>query len=208
MANVAVNDIFSVIQVGNMFDQRILSTYAYQVFNIAAGPVDTATLAAALDAQLSAPGELLQLVRNAAPTDYNHVETWYQRIAPTRVVRDVFAGTGVGTNGAANVSNVAAVVERRGDIANRKNISCLHVPMADVAANVVAGYVTAAMTSKLVAIGAKLITSYSLTAGGATVVMVPCIYNKGSVPNCSIITRYYAQATSRVMRRRTVGVGE
>lgn len=208
MAAVAVNDVISVIQVGNMFDQRILSTYAYQVFNLAGGAVTTSDLATALNTQLSAPGELLQLVRNACPSDYNHVETWYQRIAPTRVVRDVFTGTGVGTNGAANVSNVAAVVERRGDLANRKNISCLHVPMADIAANVVAGYVTAAMTSKLVAIGAKLITSYNLTVGAATVVLVPCIYNKGSVPNCSYITRYYAQPTSRVMRRRTVGVGE
>lgn len=129
-----------------------------------------------------------------------------QRIFPTRTAYAPlnFVGGAPGTNaGATTKPNVSTTITFRTALAGRKQRSNVHVgPSPDTAA--VAGLVTAPYQALLSTLAGKLILSFVPPTSGSLV--IPIIFH-GDHTN-DFIQNAIIQNTSRVQRRRTVGVGK
>lgn len=130
------------------------------------------------------------------------VQLVYQWIYPTRYHRVIKAPSVLngGLVDTCNAPNVAQVITRSGDIADRHGIGTTHVP----------GLGTGSYADGELLAGQKVLLD---TLAGfmddkyRTDTMFPVLYNRTNPAQSRVITRAAAQSTVRVMRRRTVGVG-
>jgi len=132
---------------------------------------------------------------------------WGQLIRPVRFAKRTHAAFGDGTLTPASdqVSNVAAVITRRGNLATRSNISSLHVPAPADLDYIQSGVITNAYKVFLDLLGTQM--RAAITASGGDVVWAPAIINGPPGGGWTRIVQTETQLTSRVMRRRTVGLG-
>jgi len=209
MASVATGQIYLMSLVGDMDGQECINTFTYRATD-ASDPTKTVQeVAIGLNAALSIPdggGKRFDSTYLALlPSQYVWVETWIQVVSPTRYVKSVFAGGGAGTSNIdGHWANSAAVITRRGEEANRKNIGSVHICFPSEAA-AVAGKVPAGYKTDMGDFATQMRATQALA--GLSVNMVPVLFHKGGTPNYSVIKSTIAQDTVRVMRRRTVGVG-
>jgi len=209
MAVVANGQIYLMTLVGDMDGQICLNTFCYRAQDVGDPTKTINQVASGLNAALSVPdggGKRFDTTYlNLLPAQYDWYETWIQVISPTRYVKDVFAGGGAGTSAIdGHWANSAAVLTRRGEEANRKNISTLHICFPSEAP-AVAGKVPAAYKTDMGDFANQVKATQALAA--LSVNLVPVIYHKTGTPNYSAIKSVLTQDTVRVMRRRTVGVG-
>lgn len=202
--NTAVGDRYLVSFVGVLAGQRIMSTYWYRVQELGA-VVTVEECMDALNDRLAA-GDLVPTYLACVPTNYVLAEIWIQRIRPSRLLKGVYTYTQNGTNGTANTANVSGVITRRGLPGTRSAISSLHLPMADIAANSVAGILTENMQDFLNAHAAE-VEMRIVTQAGPLIVWDPIIDNGDGAQSYTPIATAFAEDTTRVMRRRTVRYG-
>lgn len=204
MPSQLVGDIVRVTIVGSLFQQTIMTVLDYKV---TVSSLDTIRVVAnALDAQFDAANDLYDSYRAVTPPEYTHTFTWIQTIRPVRYTKSIFAVDSPGTNATpTKVSNVAAVITKRSESATRRGLGSVHMPIAPTAGGVTNGQIVAPMKTLLNTLGDKIVLDRTVLAGLTT--MVPVIVNSAFAFPPIEYKDYITQATSRVMRRRTVGLG-
>jgi len=100
-------------------------------------------------------------------------------------------------------SNTAQVVTRRGDLADRRNVSTLHLPGVPVA-QVVDSFLTITQQDILQSFGVSMLQEF-VTPGGAE--LRPVAFRRVDPVASRPLTETFPQETVRILRRRTVGLG-
>jgi hypothetical protein len=207
MSTVIAGDNVLVTFNGEVSGQRIMSTFGYVISSVT-GSFDDSALAIAFQSAIAAAGKLEDAYLACCPSNYTRGLMWWQIIRPGRVIQRKLTMTSVGNNSGeiADTPNVAAVLLRRGDTANRKNISTLHVPSPTTSNWIDGGKWTVQALNALNPLCTEVGRVYSLT-GGTTCTLSPSILNGPLSSNVTPITAVSVMETVRVMRRRTVGLG-
>jgi len=135
-----------------------------------------------------------------------------QMIKPARYVQIPYVktmpGTHTSTTGILDTPNLAAVITRRGEEANRRNVGSLHIPMPDPIGVATDGEITdATYKGHLGELATEMLNS--LQDGMSTWKFDPVLWNfKRGVGSPRIpIVGTAVHPTVRVMRRRAVGRG-
>jgi len=189
-----------------LFGQRLLNTWCYYVANQSNSTTSWSTVIGELFTIHTAALGLIQNLVDVLPGNCQIQTVNYQVIHPTRYAVDKRTFVQAGDLADATIPNCAAVITRRGDLGSRDNVSALHVPLGADALNVSSGLLE---TDYLTAIG-NLVASCSagVTTTTGTQVLRPIIFHRSAPTVITPITDAFVQDTSRVMRRRTVRVGE
>jgi len=210
MAIPAVGQKYLITIKGVIGNQVTMSTFWYQLENL--GPA--ASVNAVYDviqAQLAIANLLAFDFRACCPDNWDHTETWIQCVHPDRVMKRVVP---INLPGAFPLSamhtNLAAVIERRAEIADRKSVSTLHVPLPEPSDVGVIGVITDPVyLGKLNDLATEMKQDIT-SGGGAPTILRPVVFNPKGLP-APVSNRFIVQTTvmqtMRVMRRRTVGLG-
>lgn len=210
MAAVQTNDIFQVTLVGLIHGQTTMTTFYYRVGDVGAG-LDLDQAYALTEAYLVAAGNLSSLFRGCCPTNWTLTAHWIQDIHPIRYRKEVFTKSLAGLSTAASpVTNVAASITRVGELSGRNRVGGIRVPIAP-----------SLVTNGVIAAG-QLLTDLNALAnemkvgfgGGQDPTFSPgfICFVPGQQPNQKVLSfnfnfDCFVQTTSRVVRRRTVGLG-
>jgi hypothetical protein len=186
-----------------------MNTFNYRVSTVVGGSPTINAFAA--DFLVSAQWAINESTfRACCPNNYTHLQTWLQFVRPVRYVAFKDEVNVAGDSGAAALTaNLAAVVTRQGDIADKHNNGSIHIPIAQDDTLIANGKLTAGFKTTVNAFAENVNDGITVTSGAATVTTRPVLYfitPSGSVNSRDVITAY-AQDTVRVMRRRTVGLG-
>ena len=132
------------------------------------------------------------------------------RVQQIRPVRSVYIDTTMNNSGTgagiAGTGNIASILEMASASAGRSQHSNLHIgPIPQV--NVVAGGVVPAQVTVLNTLGTFLLGTKVIGIGPLSLDPV-VLHPPGVVPSFDLFSVKRVPLTARVMRRRTVGVGE
>lgn len=214
MPDVSVSDVVQVTYVGRLFEQKIMTTFHYQL-EIVTGVVNYESAIVGLDGALSAAGNLLDDYLDCLQSDVTIDEAWYQMIYPTRLYLQRktkgVPGTRVAASGTANLSTA---IERRTFTANHRSVGGIRMPTAADAGSVVDGKITAGLKTALLALATTMLQSAVTNAGVLTwkpVLYGPARPAKPPKPALPAIVQDLVATTvmdtARVNRRRTLGLG-
>lgn len=193
---------------GRLAGQITLSTFWYNIASLGSA-ANLSQFYNDVNDQVQDADGLADKFALCCPADWAFLRVWVQVIYPIRYAAAKFVNGDIGGDGEALAANHAAVILRRGDLANRKNVSTLHVPLAVVAENVEDGILKpGGVKVKLVDLAVALLQPISL-AGSTPGRMDPIVTNprNGTPPTEALLTQAAVMDTARVMRRRTVGLG-
>lgn len=205
MANVAVNDLFLVTFRGTLYNQAILNTFGFRIISSTVPP-SYETFSSELSTALQAVGALKDKFLLCSPADYTLQQLWIQRVYPVRMYKRIFVVNAPGALASdAGTTNLAAVITRRGELANRHNVSTLHVCIPATLGNVIDGGFTAGLKTALDNLALEMLPNYVLPGGPTEI--EPVIL-QAPLGFAAKIIQTTVQTTPRVMRRRTIGVGE
>jgi len=207
-ANIAIGNLFLVTLRGVVFDQRIMNTFFYRCSAVSGNiPIDEAQSAFLATTQWA---DLVDSFHACCPDQYTADNTWLQTIHPGRYVKYQSPQTGSGTAGDCHTANLAAVITRQGNEADRHNNGSLHIvaPDADVL-KVTGGALTQTYLDLLQLLADEMLTNVSILVGVNTATFEPSLAYKqpSGVFAMRTLFQAYPQNTARVMRRRTVGLG-
>jgi len=207
--SLAVGDVIQVSLRGSLYNQRILTILHYSVA-VAAGGTEYDQLSILTSNLVTRGGSadpIPQILAAQAP-EYTLEEIRAQRVYPTRTV---YAFTGDGRSGTyatgTEVTNIAASFEKRTLTPGRMGIGRLQLAGIPTAAmnngELTAGYLAAECSNLAQALLLGISTS------GPIVTYTPCLYNPTApVFKFSPLFSIVPMSTLRVMRRRTLRVGE
>lgn len=203
----AVGQVYLLTLRGEISNQITLNTFMYQCTNVGSAAT-TQEIVADIITDIKSAAKLVPKFLNVMPTDYQLFQEWVQVISPLRLAKQTFSDGNFGASGlTANTANVAATIERRGDVADRKNVGSLHLVAPDPASIATNGTITlAAYLTAINTLAAQMLVPIVGAVTGAN--LVPVLFNPrapGNPPRR--ITATIAQNEIRVMRRRTVRVG-
>jgi hypothetical protein len=205
MANLNVNDKFLLTIKGELCGQTIMSTFGYVVQTVAANTSQHSAFDL-LDQEIVKANQLIPAYRACIPTNYHMLQTWWQVFSPQRYAAYKIAKDLPGLwPVAATTANVSANIVRRGDFATRRDVSSLHVPISPDDTSVVDGMIGNILKPLLTTLAAELIQP--LEAVIPQLLCNPIIPNDLGAGQFTLVTNSFAMNTSRVMRRRTVGLG-
>lgn len=209
MPNVTVGEVVQVSLRGRALNQRIIFTHTYQVLTAPTNPTDWSDFADQFrSALVGQPSDFEDAYLACVSSGYQCEIMRIQAVAPSRLAVNDYVINQPGTRGTTNFSNLAAVVTLRTARAGRDQVSNKHIgPIAT--ADATNGQMINAYLTNLNNLGALL--ELDIEVGETGAVMVPVIWHsraQGPVPATDRIVSHIAQSSARVMRRRTVGVGE
>jgi len=208
MAAAVLNQVYLVTLFGRLNNQTVLNTFMYKLSLVPAAQT-VATAYGVINTALN-PIHLLQdKFLAVAPDNYHLVRKYVQCIDPVRYAKGEFAVALDGYAGSdANTCNLAAVITRRGEEANRRNVGSLHIPLPDPIGVAEDGEITdATYKGHLGELATEMLNP--LQDGLATWKFDPVLFNikRGiGAPRIPIVGTA-VQTSVRVMRRRTVGLG-
>lgn len=210
----AVGDIYQVSAAGTIFGQRVLLTQNYIIVAQDASAPDN-VVSTSLNLKVSGVavlgGDVLESKYLALlPPEYT-LDFWQaQKVYPIRQAYRRLARAVAGTHAASTeATNQAAVITLRTDTAGRSQIANKHIgPIPQDVAVQDSGLLTAAYKALMTTFANALLEQIDLDIDLNTVSLYPCIYHVGEVPTSSPLTNHVIGDTVRVMRRRTVRVGE
>jgi hypothetical protein len=201
-----VGDVIQVLYQGLWHGQRTLSTFKYGVSTLIGTP-SVGAFASGMFGILNAAGSTIPLFLGCCPPQYFLNQVLIQTIAPTRVVSSVFAVSSNGTFGMdSSTANLAGVITRRGQLANKKNRGSLHVPLANLDTAISNGTIGAAYQTALGLLSDDMLLNVNPTGLGTCIPVL--LKSKGLTSDAIPLVSGIVQLTVRVMRRRTVGVGK
>lgn len=210
---VEAGHIYALNWVGQIFSQRIMLTTHYKI--TAVNPdVEPSDVRSAMLVEVCAGGggDLIESDYLAClPPSYTLNRVVAQPIYPIRLVYEDAVRNVAGTHASdTEASNQAAVITLQTEYAGRSQVSNKHIGPIPQAATVQAnGELVAAYKTLLTTLGDSL-TSFIVVAGlGLT--MIPVIYHPNFTPPDTAsdpIAEFYVHDEIRVMRRRTVRLGE
>lgn len=210
MPNLAVGDVLSVNWNMRMAEQQILLTTHWKITDITGGGfnVEMNALFEAMNTLFDSVGEVTDCLVDCLCTDVSILSVDFQSIYNPRYIKVPLlpaqdAGTVAGNS---LPPNVAHVMTLRTDVAGRDQIGNKHIgPVPPSFTS--GGRVTATGNGAYAPLLTALKTPISVSAGGVDVNLDPCIYRRSDPGNSPLITNGYLQQTTRVERRRTVGLG-
>jgi len=201
----AVGDVLLVSVRATAFGQRVINTFHYGIAGMTGAPTLQA-VADALDTKLNEVNGFMAKMKACCPPQWGTDFIWVQRVAPVRAVAFKYQHLILGSfASSATSANQASVIERRGDLANRKNVGCIHLVYPNLDQDASSGFVSTDLAAALVAFAPFLVNTVSLP-GVAT--LQPVLFNGPTFADVTPITQSFVQTTIRTMSRRTVGRGE
>jgi hypothetical protein len=152
-------------------------------------------------------GQLLTRYIAALPSNWFYTDTWYQIIEPMRHRKVQQLGAlGPGGSGAeALTQNVSAAITRVGDLAGRRYIGGIRIPLGTDLPAIDGGKTTAGQETLLRNL-ADAMKLNVITSGFVATFRPQVGVTRGGVPSVDLEDAF-PQQTVRVMRRRTVGLG-
>lgn len=201
----AVGQIYRTQLRGRLNGQRIISTLDYRLEVIPAPTVVTAVYTF-MNGLHVVPTALKDKYLQCTPTNYLLDEITYQCINPVRIVSQAFPVNQFGLAGQADTSNVSQSIEKRGEKAKRFAVGGMRPPVGTQPSNFAAGVLSNGQKIVLQALADEL--TNQLGDGATTLTLRPIVFNRSFIPNYTYIIKCLAKDTVRVMRRRTVGIGE
>lgn len=206
---VAVNDLFRVDLMGFCFNQRIILTHSYALSTVTGVHTESAA-SLALGGALIVGGtaDLVSPYAALLPPQYTFDRIRVQKVAPVRFRYENTVIVGTGTHAAnTEATNQAAALEFHTALAGRDQVGVKHIgPIPQDVTVQDSGELTAAYKTLLQTLATNM--KLSPSALGGNLVWTPVIAHKTPVGSFTIITNNLVQETIRVMRRRTVRVGE
>lgn len=195
------DSIIQVIIETNLNTQRLLNVLHYQVDSV--GALDYNVALNALLGTLQSPGDVVETLSNCQSEDAQIRRISAQPVYPARlaIISGVLAIDG-GVAQPALPQNTSLVVTKRSDLATRYGTGSIHIPGIPTTF-VSNGFITGAANAAMVLFADA--ASAPKLAGGNT--YTPVLWNLATPGRVTVWDRYVIQETSRVMRRRTVGVG-
>lgn len=203
-----VNDIIRMTFRGTLCGQTILSGFDYYVKanNSTATLDDLQTVWFDKDQVIDIKNAYVA----ATPDNFTLNQGWIKCIVDAIPYRRYVQPYGVtGTSETAAQANVAGVITRQGIFATRKGNGSLHVPISSDSTVIANGLVTTAQLALLNVLALTMREEMTFNFGGNDLTVAPCILTRVGLDIYQITELEYAfaQQTSRVMRRRTVGLG-
>ena len=205
-------DLINLSVVGTLYGQRVMTSYGFRVMSVS-GAIDSREAQDKLnDAVATNTGtNLLSTYQDITTDDLEINQIWSQIVRPIRMRKSVKNVALQGFISALNgTPNIAAVITRKSDLASRSSISNLHIPAAPTdLTNMSEGVFTPAYRTKLDAHAFESYDTINVSWFGNSFNVKGVIINKASAdPNWQEITAHSINHNMRVMRRRTVGLGE
>jgi hypothetical protein len=203
------DDIVSLSMVGVQFNQKTLNILHYQV----AGPATGNTTKQDLDQLLlefsgiGVPAnDKLTNFFPCLPPSYTLDSLRAQKVNAGRsaYTEDVIGSPGTYATDTTACNRAASIAKRTAD-SGRKEVGRVQVGGIPDAASA-SGQLTLAYKNLLSVWAADL--NGVIAFAGVSLQFFPVLYHRSVVPNFSRITSFTVQPTTRVMRRRTVGLGE
>lgn len=210
MAAPAVGQFYLVTIEGRLANQTTLSTFWYRLA-VLGNESNVEQVYSDMNDVIQDADGLADLFARCCPDDWVSPRVWIQCIAPTRLASHKFVNGDVGGDLTAFTANTDAVILRRGEVANRRNVSTLHVPIAVNDTNCDDGVLlVTGVKPKLLELAAQMLVPIALP-GIVPGRMDPVVYNPKPkpplVPSHALIVSTVVEDTVRVMTRRTVGRG-
>jgi len=188
--------------------QRVLNVFHYEIeLGIGAFP-DLVTAADAFLGELFGTDKFADRYQEVTSQDLAINEFVLQKIWPLRMARIVKPQTGLTglVEETALPPNDSVVLIKRNDSTGRHNRGRIHMPAVPVSF-VEGGMVTGTARALYDLFGARAAEVIEITSGGGPVTFTPVLYQRLMPGNSAQWTSALTQGTSRVVRRRTVGVG-
>lgn len=206
MSNLSVGDKVLVTVVGSVCGQRTLNTFLYRVSALTGTP-DQATALTAFHSSLLGAGQLIPKFLAAVPTNWFHSYMWYQVILPGRFRKLIVPMSGHGTFGSvANTGNVQGSITRAGELATRAYIGGVRICIGTDSDATDNGQLTVGQFTALNDLASAM--KLNVITSGTVATYIPQV----GVPRSGSVTHdlydAFPQYTTRVIRRRTVGVGK
>jgi len=190
---------------GVLLGQRTINTYLYRISAVTGSP-DYTTLMNALFSSLSGSGQLIPTHIACMPSNWFRSYCWLQIISPLRFrkVEKPLSGSGTAV-GVAYTANVQASITRVGEVAGRKYIGGVRMPLGTDVDATDGGLIVAAQ--KLLLQNHAAAMQLNIITSGTVATFIPqCGLPKGTGLSADMHDAF-VQDTARVIRRRTVGQG-
>lgn len=201
-----VGSVLEIVFEGRLLGQQTITSFSY-LFDTGSAlsiPDGRAAVVEAL-ATVEVVGGLLDKYLACCSDQLVDVKAYGQWITPVRYA--YVSGTRALDTGSlaqlANTPNVAGVITRRGEIADRRNISSTHMP-AIPASSYGAGVVSGGQVALYETLLDEMLVNLTVAPGA---VLYPCAFHRALPPASRVLKEGFVEPTVRVMRRRTVGVG-
>jgi len=208
MASPEIGDKFLITAVGRLAGQTIMNTFWYRLTNVGAFS-NLLLLYDAINARWAAAGGMQEALLNAYPENLVYLDTWVQRVAPIRIMKNVYPVIEGGNQVAATTANIQASIEKRGELAIKQAIGANRIPISADAVNAVDGLIPAgALKTALGGLAEEIkveITGVEMGTANLRPIIYQPLNNPGFL-NYEIV-RTTVMETVRVIRRRTVGLG-
>lgn len=203
---------------GDLFGQMCITTFNYMVDALPGGGAPSNVLALTqFDTAIEVAGNLVPDYMDCMPVNYNLLAVDLQWISPLRYRKVSFTNAaGPGNGSVTTTPNLAAVITLVGERATRRSIANKHLPGLG-GGDITDGFIDVAVRPMYLPILAQ--AQADVVAAGTT--YKPIIYGRFIAPfmKCGVlqpgqaelktpIVNGFLNATARVMRRRTVGVGK
>lgn len=198
-----IGTIWSLILQWKSNNQVLLNTFNYrqEVDNL-----DYVDFAALAQGRILGIGRLVPTILDAVSNTCTLERTLWQPIRPTRLRAARFTLNSPGTQQEVPLpQNVAQVITRSGDPATRRSIGSIHLPPCD-ADRVENGVLTAPQRVLVDDVAALVRTP--LTDELDNIILTPVLIARNAADPPIVVRFASVQNTIRVMRRRTVGVGQ
>jgi len=208
---VGLSDKFLVTLVGELFGQKTMTTFTYQVAGGTGESPDINVFSSALATQLQEPDQLVTEYLEIVPNELTLLSIWIQCIergtGGARMAKLDFPVNEVGTGGSAVDSVAQAAMTRRSIIAGRQERGTVRIPVAANATNAAAGMWTAGFLAKLTDFEAHLANDVVVSTGTNTTDLEPIINHGFGALNVSILFSTEVHPEVRTQRTRVVGRG-
>lgn len=190
---------------GRLCNQQVMTVMTYRITPTFGeeGP----NLITEIEAKVGAAGELFEKWQDCLSEDVTSLTRSYQWIKPERFAYEVFVDDPQRVGGIALPSlppNDSQAVTRRSFETGRKTTSTLKLPGLPID-KVVAGFLTDDQLTRLSIFGVKSCQTITLLSGA---VLYPTPFGGAGWDESPTLTMNYPHNTTRIMRRRTVGLGK
>lgn len=211
MPVVNVGNMIFVIARGTYMGQTTMTTLTYIVDGVSGSEKPYVDVINAFhDEWIDALGGVAQKLAACYSSGMTNITYDYQIVYPVRYIKLTRSSASYSTGSVSGTSlppNVASVMTLRGDLGNRHNLANKHLGAVPTTFSANGLVTPTGLASYAAYADAAIDQGATVTVDGSNYTMKPIIYNR-AVPVDSVgITNYQIGQTTRVERRRTVGLG-